>query len=174
MVILMACAIERRPQWATSPSRRNNATRSRRTLPRRKARLRQSPSKTATAVPSSPWRRGSGNSPDGRCPKRGNPWRSLLPTKRRILLSDFTDAPKDERNGDAISAPVSWALNGAISRRRTKKKYFVLREVKRAPCFALMSGIFGRGRRGRCSKSPTTGLACVLLNHERSGPWQSS
>lgn len=72
IVVPMACAIERRQLWATSHSSRNSAARSRRTPPRQGGQPRQSPSKTATATPSSPWRRARSRSPDGRCPRRGN------------------------------------------------------------------------------------------------------
>jgi hypothetical protein len=86
MVVLMAYTIEERQLWVTSPSRRNNATRNRRTLPRREALPRQSPSKTATAIPSRPWRRAGSSAPDGRCPKRGHPRCSLPHVKCRTLL----------------------------------------------------------------------------------------
>jgi transposase-like protein len=79
IVVPMAYGIEWRPLWATSPSSRNSAARSRRTPPRPGAQPKQSPSKTATAAPSSPWRRARSSSPDGRCLGYGNHYSFLGP-----------------------------------------------------------------------------------------------
>jgi hypothetical protein len=127
MVVSMACAIEGRPQWAISPSSRNNATRSRRTPPRRGARLRQSPNKTVIVVPSSPWRRASSNFRMGAARSAGAPGVHYCP--RNVGSSSLVSQARQKTNEmgtTVISTPVSWALSSDISRRRTKKRNILL------------------------------------------------